>query len=261
MVLTKYGKSIKNKQVSEMQIHAKNVVFDYGNTILLDPFEEIASNISGEVANLLRKNGYDVKEKEVVDNWVESNKTVNGPHYSHFSQEEPIIQDFLRRINVKPEDSNFLAPEILLIYRREFREFILRNDYTKTKETLGYLKNKDKKLFVWSNDREYGVKSVMKWMGLDSYFDKIISSEEIGVEKPGTEFFRKCLDMCDISVENSIYVGDDPGRDILPAGEVGLKTILYKTKEHKTTSWRRYNTQAKPDAVVKKISDLKEVIV
>ena len=243
------------------KIKASAIAFDYGNTLLLDPFKDVVSKKSTEITNLLRRNGYKVEEREVVSRWVESNKEINGPHYSHFSQEEPIIQDFLKRIGVKPEDSNFLAPEILLEYRHGLKEFILRNDYTEIKETLEYLKNKGKKLFVWSNDREYGVKSVMKWMNLNSYFDKIISSEEIGVEKPDIKFFRKCLDICGIEAKDTVYIGDDPGRDIAPANRTGLKTLLYKTREQEAAPWRKYETPAKPDAIIEKISDLREIIL
>ena len=100
----------------------------------------------------------------------------------------------------------------------------------------------------------------MKWIDIDPYFDKIISSEEIKSEKPDIEFFKKCIEMSGVEKEGTVYVGDDPEKDIIPASKVGLKTILYKTEEHKPTSWRRYNTQAKPNAVIKKISDIKKII-
>ena len=69
---------------------------------------------------------------------------------------------------------------------------------------------------------------------LDSYFDKIITSEAAGEKKPNPAIFNFALDLTGATIDNSIMIGDNLNTDIKGAIEIGMHSIYYnpKNKEH-----------------------------
>lgn len=60
--------------------------------------------------------------------------------------------------------------------------------------------------------------------GLDLPADLIVTSGDLGVAKPETEFFARVLAAADLDTAVSLYVGDHPANDIAPARAAGLLT-------------------------------------
>ncbi|MEU4829970.1 HAD family hydrolase [Streptosporangium sp. NPDC023615] len=58
--------------------------------------------------------------------------------------------------------------------------------------------------------------------------DIIITSEEWGVAKPAPEFFEKVLQLADAPAQETVYVGDHPANDIIPAKTFGLRTCVIR---------------------------------
>ncbi|MEU7400020.1 HAD family hydrolase [Streptomyces sp. NPDC044948] len=54
--------------------------------------------------------------------------------------------------------------------------------------------------------------------------DLVVTSDEWGVAKPDPGFFRKAVDAGQAAPEETVYVGDHPANDILPAATSGLRT-------------------------------------
>ncbi len=62
---------------------------------------------------------------------------------------------------------------------------------------------------------------------LDKYFIEVISSEEIGKQKPHPEVFNYALKKANTSSYKSIMIGDNFKSDILGARNVGMQAIFY----------------------------------
>lgn len=60
--------------------------------------------------------------------------------------------------------------------------------------------------------------------GLDTRM--IITSTELGVDKPDPEFFRRVLEIAGFAPAETLYVGDRVDNDIIPGNAFGLKTAL-----------------------------------
>ncbi|MEW2420426.1 HAD family hydrolase [Streptomyces nigra] len=60
--------------------------------------------------------------------------------------------------------------------------------------------------------------------GLDLPADLIVTSGEWGVAKPHPDFFRRVLDVADAAPADTLYVGDHPANDSIPAKSAGLRT-------------------------------------
>ena len=63
-----------------------------------------------------------------------------------------------------------------------------------------------------------------RW-GLRDYFTVVASSAELGLEKPDPAIFRAALQMAHCPPENAVMVGDRLLNDIIPAHDLGMKTI------------------------------------
>ncbi|MBJ7902784.1 HAD family hydrolase [Streptomyces sp. DSM 110735] len=60
--------------------------------------------------------------------------------------------------------------------------------------------------------------------GLDLPADVIATSGEWGVAKPQPEFFHRVLDIAEAPAVRTLYVGDHPANDVIPAAAAGLRT-------------------------------------
>jgi len=54
----------------------------------------------------------------------------------------------------------------------------------------------------------------------------VASSASWGVEKPSPAFFRRMLELASLPAEQVVHVGDRVDNDIVPAAEIGLRTVL-----------------------------------
>ncbi len=75
----------------------------------------------------------------------------------------------------------------------------------------------------------YGnVVALCREAALADSLDVILDSAEIGVSKPDPEIFRIALAKLDLAPALAIFIGDSYERDIVPARQLGMKTIWLK---------------------------------
>lgn len=63
---------------------------------------------------------------------------------------------------------------------------------------------------------------LLRALGLPA--DHVTTSAELGAAKPSAEFFRRALAVGGTDAESTLYVGDHPANDVLPAQTVGMRT-------------------------------------
>lgn len=71
-------------------------------------------------------------------------------------------------------------------------------------------------------DSEY----VLRRAGLPLEF--VASSERWGVAKPDPEFFRRIIQTAHAQASDIVYVGDRIDNDVIPARQIGMKTVLIR---------------------------------
>ena len=96
-------------------------------------------------------------------------------------------------------------------------------------------------------------RELLKEWGLDSYFQVIILSEEVGIGKPDIRIFKLALEEAGIPADKAVYVGDRYENDILPAKSLGMRTVRILTGFGKYT---RENDGWKSDYVVSSLQEL-----
>jgi putative hydrolase of the HAD superfamily len=94
-----------------------------------------------------------------------------------------------------------------------------------TAATLAALRDAGYRLAVISN-ADGRVEGVLVRAGLRDYFEFVIDSELVGVEKPDAAIFRQGCDRLGLPPEACLYVGDLYPVDYLGAMAAGLRAIL-----------------------------------
>ena len=147
-------------------------------------------------------------EKEAENQWFEPN--VTGVFQWCFAQ---------KGISVSSE----IARNVAITFRVLSRKYIRL--YDGVTELLETLKASGKKIYLLSNAQSDFTRPEIILLGLDKYFDGIFISSEVGVKKPGVEFYEKLLKTYGITPAKSIMIGNDIKADILGAKAVGLNTL------------------------------------
>ncbi|HEV7365142.1 MAG TPA: HAD-IA family hydrolase [Gemmatimonadales bacterium] len=93
-------------------------------------------------------------------------------------------------------------------------------------ESLARLKAAGLRLGVVSNS-DGRVEQALAAAGLRDYFDVVIDSALVGLEKPDSRIFRAALDALGVLPEEALYVGDLYEIDVLGAQAAGLRAILF----------------------------------
>ncbi|MBI1837707.1 MAG: noncanonical pyrimidine nucleotidase, YjjG family [Flavobacteriia bacterium] len=94
-------------------------------------------------------------------------------------------------------------------------------------ETLTYLKKQGFNMHIITNGFKEVQYRKLKNCGFEPFFDVIICSEEVGVNKPAPEVFHYALKQANALAENSVMIGDDLHVDYYGAQNAGLKAILF----------------------------------
>lgn len=78
-------------------------------------------------------------------------------------------------------------------------------------------------------------------LGLDQFFDHIVLSTQFGFRKPDPRLFAIACSLLDIPPAESVYVGNDPDKDVEGAKQIGMQVVLLNRKPEDM------NERIKPD--------------
>lgn len=93
-------------------------------------------------------------------------------------------------------------------------------------EVLDYLRPKYK-LYILSNGFAELQSRKMQSAGITHYFDGMVLSEDVGVNKPGAEIFNHALQMAGTTADRALMIGDNYAVDIVGAQGVGIDQVYY----------------------------------
>ena len=76
----------------------------------------------------------------------------------------------------------------------------------------------------------------LEQLGVSSYVDWLVSSEEAGVEKPDAKFFSQCREKSGMDPEECLFVGDSLNGDVAAALTCGMKALLFAPETGRTAA-------------------------
>lgn len=225
--------------------HIKHIFFDLDHTLW--DFDKNSSEALSEIFHEVELNG----EIDNLENFIKTYKRINEGYWQKYNHghvtKEQIrtdrFKDVLNHFNVNDVQEKALLIGELYLQKSPHKKHIFPNAH----ETLDYLQN-DYQLHIITN----GFKEVqfikMDNCNLTPYFDLILCTEEVGVNKPNPLVFETALSKTGAISGESLMIGDNPETDIMGAANCGFSTILFNPHQHET------------DVNSTQISDLKELI-
>jgi len=138
------------------------------------------------------------------------------------------LKDTFDALNYAIEDS------LIHVLSEEYINVLPSNNYLfdGAIELLEYLYPKYK-LHIITNGFEEVQNLKLEKSGIKKYFDKIITSESVGVKKPNPKVFKYALELVDTVSVNSVMIGDNLEADIIGALNCGIPSIHFNQNNEK----------------------------
>ncbi|WP_196885286.1 YjjG family noncanonical pyrimidine nucleotidase [Aureivirga sp. CE67] len=197
----------------------KHIFFDLDHTLW-----DFETNSDLALEAILKENtSIDVEE------FLKFYRPINHEYWQKYAKHEVTkealkygrLKDTFDALNYEIQDDK------ILFLGEEYLEKLAEFDqlFENTHEVLNYLKEKYT-LHIITNGFKVVQNKKIKNSKLESYFDVIVTSECVGVNKPNPEIFKFALEKAGAEVENSMMIGDNLQTDILGAKNVGMQTIF-----------------------------------
>lgn len=203
------------------------VFFDWFNT--LARFEPSRQELYGQA---FRQFGIELSPKDVIRGILTADQyyfaeNTKSPVEKRSPQEQ--MEVYVHYPKAILTEAGVNAPhelplKILQTVADKFKEctFCLFDDVLPTLETL---KQQELILGLLTNATKDMI-SVHHRLGLDSYLNLVVTSEEVGANKPAPLIFRVALDQARVNAAEAVYIGDQYELDVVGARGVGINPIL-----------------------------------
>lgn len=138
-------------------------------------------------------------------------------------------------------------------------KFALLRPFPRTNSTLINLKSKGYRMGVISN----GI-TIKQWeklirLGIYHFFDEVITSDEVGFEKPHPRIFEEALNRMNCVPSKAVMVGNKFSEDMMGAVNAGMSAILVNSKL--TSKEEEYIEKENLDVkVIDNIRDLNDIL-
>lgn len=205
----------------------KNIIFDYGNTLVQfysrEQFPEILKCAINNVIRYLEKEGlYNNTNQHLWENVKKEN------YESEDFQVRALEERLIRIFGLRTEVNEKIIEKIC----DNFMEPILNVEhcYDDTIETLAYLKSKDYMIYIlsntpWGSASRYW-KNDLRNHNINRYIDEAFYCYDIGWRKPSEKTFQYVLNKLDTTARECIFIGDDPRWDFIGPQKVGMNSII-----------------------------------
>ena len=197
------------------------ILFDTDNTL----YEYSPANFAAEEAVFKKlKNLFGIERKKFFESYSIARKDVKKNLLNTASSHSRLLY-FQRMIELLGYSSHLL---LALDLEQTFWRTFLANAplFPDVKETLLFLKSKNIPIGVVTDLTSHIQLRKLTYFGLEDIFDVVVTSEEVGLDKPYEKNFLLALEK--INLKKNAYfwmVGDDPYADIFGAKRVGAVTF------------------------------------
>jgi HAD superfamily hydrolase (TIGR01549 family) len=204
------------------------LLFDYGGTLAFLDFELLAIEFSrpGRRLDALRLEHAEYEGRAALDRCLLGTPTMDlGAAYEEF------FRSWMRAAGIPADEIREVGERFRELHRQASMWRVIRPG---TFEALERLKSAGLKLAIVSN-ADGRVESDARRFGLASFFDVIVDSQVVGVEKPDPRIFRVALERLGARADEAMYVGDVYSIDMLGAQAAGIPGKLID--QHGRYNW------------------------
>lgn len=202
----------------------KGVFFDAGDTLITadPPAKEVALTVAHQFFPDLAP--------PLVLTALEAITTFFGKHYLHYSlhEQDQLLADMAQAARTALRETAGVDMDFLP-FVKQVRDSLRYRPFPDVLPTLHSLRERGKTLAVVSN-WDPALPTFLDELGLAKFFDLILPSAEIGVEKPNERIFRLALQRLGLRPQEVVHIGDSHEADVVGARAVGITPILLDRK-------------------------------
>lgn len=223
-----------------------HVFFDLDHTLW--DFKMNSRETLGELFHEMRLDSHGVQN---VESFIESYERVNDIKWAQYRKGE-IDKETLRKTRFRDALIHFEVDHPNLAHQMEIA-YIERsphktNLFQGAHETLEYLREKYSLHIITNGFSEVQDVKLTK-SGLKPFFETVITSEQVGVNKPDPKIFHHALHSTGAKRNQSVMVGDNLEADVRGARRAGLHSVFFNPEG-----------QTHDDKVSAEIHNLKQLI-
>ena len=222
----------------------KACAFDLGNTLINDT--QLASETTRDMSEWLLNKSFIQSRKAFRSTFERINHGTRRPFISHTFGELEFFEKTFGELAV-----NAISAEAAL---NKYREILMQKIHPDKDivDTLQLLRQENFRLALLSNESVARVDAYLDTTNMRVFFDTIIVSEGIGIEKPDLRFFQEALNRLDIKSEEMVMFGDNEIADGA-SKKLGIYFVLVKAYMTKDWIWENGNPHT-PDYIMEKIT-------
>jgi putative hydrolase of the HAD superfamily len=200
--------------------HLKAVFFDAGNTLLHINCRQIS--------DFLRQFGIAIAAEDLKRAEYRARPRISRFLGGTASMElEYVVRRYFDYVldeaglGVFPDEGDRIFEKFLSVHREQN---LWNEEDPHAKEVLGRLRGRFKLAVISNADGK--VEEALEEKGLKCFFDFVLDSAVVGIEKPDPRIFELGLRKAGVKAEEAVYVGDIFSVDILGARRAGIRGIL-----------------------------------
>jgi len=218
--------------------------FDLGNTLINDT--KLSQDAAMDMGDWLFENTHVPSKEAFLTTYTRINHGTKKPFISHTFGELEFFEKTFDELAVP----TISASASLKKYRQ-----LLMDKIHPDKDIVNafrLIKENDIRIALMSNERSCRVEAYLEKTNLAPFFDAIIVSERIGVEKPDLSFFQKALHQLNIEGDQMVMFGDNEVADGA-CKQLGISFTLVTAYKDRGWIWEDGNPY-QPDHVIDKIT-------
>jgi putative hydrolase of the HAD superfamily len=203
-------------------MHIKHIFFDLDHTLW-----DFEANSKKTFSYIFKKNGLEIE----FNDFIEVYQPINHRYWKLFREDKVSkaqlrygrLREAFQAIDFKSDD------ELIHLLSEEYITYLANHNalFENAIPVLEYLQPKYK-MHIITNGFEEVQHRKLKNANLLPFFDKIITSEKVGVKKPNPRIFEYALDITGAVKGESVMIGDNFEADILGAKNMGMQVIFCK---------------------------------
>ena len=191
----------------------KAIIFDLDNTLL--DFIKMKQFAVKVAITAMNEAGLDVNEKTAYQD-------IFNLYMEKGWENQQVFDDYLTQTT--GEVSHKILAAGIVSYRRAREATLLV--YPNVNKTLIQLIKMGIKLAVVSDAPSREAWMRLYYLNLHHVFDPVLTFDDTGVRKPSPKPFKLALKGLNVKPEEALMIGDWPERDVVGAGQIGMKTVL-----------------------------------
>ena len=195
-------------------------IFDLDQTLY--DYEECNKIAIGKITKFMKKE-FGLDEKMILESYMNSRKTTNNGLKNTSSMHSRFLYIKKMLENLSIDNKINYTVEIYNLYWEEFFKKMQLFDWVEP--TFKKLYNKNITIMIATDFSAKIQFEKIKILKIEKYIETIITSQEIGEEKPSTKFSERVMKLTNANSNAIFYVGDNPKKDNF-LSKYGVKTFI-----------------------------------